>query len=115
MGLTHGIMKRLPLMHPDLLQNHILPPALPEQMAVHRLGARKHPHRQRGVLHPLRLCHYVEQSHRIVSLYFTTFPLFLQCLFVYLAFAPVQLTLSQEATQIPRNVAAHTVVDIVML
>lgn len=56
-------------MDPDLLlQNHILPPALSEQMALHRLRKRKHSHCQRGVLHSLRLRHYVEQSHRTVSL-----------------------------------------------
>lgn len=67
MGLSRGLMKSLLLMRPDLLQNHILPPALPKQMAVHRHRAGKHPHRQRGVLHSLRLRHYVEQSHRTVS------------------------------------------------
>lgn len=41
-------------------------------MAVYRHRKRKHPHCQCGVLHSLRLRHYVEQSHRTVSLYFTT-------------------------------------------
>lgn len=67
MELSQGIMKSLVVMLSDLLQNHILPPALPEQMAIHWLRTRKHSHCQRGVLQSLRLCHYVEQSHRIVS------------------------------------------------
>lgn len=79
----------------DLFQNHILPPALPEQMAVHRHRKRKHPHCQRGVLHSLRLRYYVEQSHRTVSLYFTTTPL-LPLLTRYLHIFFVQLTLDQE-------------------
>lgn len=52
-------------------QNNLLPPALPEQVAVHRHRTGEHPHRQRGVLHALRLRHHVEQSHRTVSLRLT--------------------------------------------
>lgn len=83
MGLSHKIIKSLVVMDPDLLlQNHVLPPALPEQMALYRHRKRKHPHCQRGVLHSLRLCHYVEQSHRTVSLYFDNSFFFLPlCLF----------------------------------
>lgn len=36
-------------------------------MAVHRHRTRERPHRQRGVLHALRLRHHVEQSHWTVS------------------------------------------------
>lgn len=68
-----------------LLQNHILPPALSEQMALHRLRKRKHSHCQRGVLHSLRLRHYVEQSHRTVSLLFPPCSYLLAvCVIVYL-------------------------------
>lgn len=97
MGLSHKIMNSLVVMHPDLLlQNHILPPALPEQMAVHRHRKRKHPHRQRGVLHSLRLRHYVEQSHRIVSLYFPAVLVLLLRGIHCLLRAPGFLTVDQE-------------------
>ena len=36
-------------------------------MALRWDGARKHTHRQRRVLHLVRIRHYVEQGHRTVS------------------------------------------------
>lgn len=48
-------------------QDHVLPPSLPEQMAVRGDGARKHAHRQHRVVRPVGLRHHVEQGHRTVS------------------------------------------------
>lgn len=92
-------------MDPDLLlQNHILPPALSEQMALHRHRKRKHPHCQRGVLQSLRLRHHVEQSHRTVSLYFAFFPPLLAVNFHYLLFALVWVDTHPGNSEMQRNV-----------
>lgn len=58
-------------------QDHVLPPSIPEQMAVRGDGARKHAHRQHRVVHPVGLRHHVEQGHRTVS--FLSLPHSTQC------------------------------------
>lgn len=97
------------VMDPDLLlQNHILPPALSEQMALHRLRKRKHSHCQRGVLHSLRLRHYVEQSHRTVSL-FPPLPFLLTGSLHYLLSCPGPVYTHPGIYEKQTNVSAETV------
>ena len=49
------------------LQDNILRPPFPEQMAVHWHGEGERSRGQHRILRPLGLCHQLEQSNRIVS------------------------------------------------